>query len=171
MLGRRTCSTFLFVSALAAALTCVPEARAGQIAQKSSGATSVNYTVHGGYVVSSQFESALPASFHVIDDQKQFDRIFSVAPAMEDKSGLLPAGAFESRIVIVVIKRGPYIWGYQVEDVSRNQDILYVSYRLSLEDGGATTFTSPLLISIEKQKLAAVVFIENGRTIKKLKVR
>lgn len=171
MQSRRTCSTFLFVSALVAALTCAPGARAGQMNQRSSGATSTNYTVHGGYVVSSHFESALPASFLVIEDQKQFDRIFSVAPALEDKSGLVPTGSFESRIVIAVIKRGPYIWSYEVEDVSRNQDIMYVSYRLSLEDGGATTFSSPLLISVEKQRLATVVFIENGRTVKRLRVK
>ncbi len=171
MQRRRTCSTLRFIGAVAAALISVPTARAGQTSLKTLGASSVDYIVHGGYVVSGQFESALPASFLVIDDQKQFDRVFSVAPAMEDKSGRLPAGAFQSRIVIAVIKRGPYIWGYEVEDVSRSQDVLYVSYRLSLEDGGATTFSSPLLISIEKQKLAAVVFIENGRTIKRLKVK
>ncbi len=145
--------------------------RSTQAAQNNSEPVSVRHVVHSGYTASGRFEAFLPASFLVIEDQSQFDRVFSVAPDMGEKSNRLPPGAFDTRMVIAVIKRGPYIWGYQVEDVSSRQDVLYVSYRLTLEDAGATTFSSPLVISIERQKYTAVVFIENGKTIKKLKIK
>ncbi|HYK87750.1 MAG TPA: hypothetical protein VE398_03215 [Acidobacteriota bacterium] len=139
--------------------------------QRNAEPIPVNYDVLSGYTVVSRFERDASASFLVIEDQTQFDRTFEAAAVMNDGSNRLPPRAFESRIVVAAIKRDSYIWSYQVEEVSCSQDILYVHYRPALEDGGSAKFASALIISVERQKYSGVVFVENGKIVKRLKIK
>ena len=57
----------------------------------------LDFDTYSGYFVSNKFEPDSPASFAVINDREQFDRVFGVAFVMGDKFHRLPADAFPSR--------------------------------------------------------------------------
>ncbi len=140
-------------------------------AQERSASGRVRYEVHSGYSVSNQFEPGSSSSFLVIENEKQFNTVFGVAAIMGDKSDRLQPGAFQSRVVIAVIKRGNYVWDYHVDEIEDIQGVLYLHYTLTFEDGGLSSFSSPLIVSVERQKYTGVVFVENGKTVKRIKVK
>lgn len=125
----------------------------------------VAYQVHDGYFESNKSGLKGDTSFLAFTDQKSFDRVFGVAAVMRKKQNFLPKNAFESRLVAAVVKRGGAVWTYKVDKVTAANGKLYVQYQATSQDGGGATFASPLIVSMDRGKYSAVVFIENGKQV------
>jgi len=130
----------------------------------------LTFDTYSGYFVSNKFETNAAESFVVITDQTKFDQIFGVAFVMNDKSHRLPKDAFESLIVATVIKRGNAFWEYGVEDVTVDQGVIQLRYKASSRATPDTTFACPLIVSVPRDKYQAVVFSENGKNVKTVKL-
>ena len=94
--------------------------------------------------------------------------VFGVAMVMGDKSHRLPANAFQSNMVLAVIKRGRAVWEFKVEGVSEDVGVVTLRYATTSRKSDSAEFASPLIVSIPKSKYAAVQFIENGKVVKRI---
>jgi hypothetical protein len=133
-------------------------------------AAKLPFDTYSGYFVSNQFEPDAAASFVVITDQSKFDEVFGVAMVMRDKSHRLPKTAFKSNIVLAVIKRGHAFWEYRVEGVTADQGVVRLRYTGTSKATPDTTFACPLIVSVPKAEYKSVVFLEDGKEVKTLKV-
>ncbi len=131
---------------------------------------AVAHEVHDGYFVSNKFERDKPASFVAIQDRERFDEVFGVAFVMGDKSNRLKSDAFKSKTVISAIKRGPAVTTYKVTGVSVRKGTLYLRYEAKTGVPGSATFACPLIVSVPKGSYSAVVFLENDKPVKTLKL-
>lgn len=106
--------------------------------------------------------SGLPgdASYLAITKEKDFDKIFGSAATMGDNS-FLPADAFKSRFIVAAIKRGN-LRRYENVKVTSENGKLYVWYDIRDEAPGSTTFSSPLILAVDKGKYKTIIFMENG---------
>ncbi len=153
-------STILFTVSLVAALQAPPAPAAEK--------PKLPFDTYSGYFVSNTFEPDAAQSFVVILDQKQFNKVFGVAVVMNDKSHRLPKKAFQSQIVLAVVKRGSAHWQYKVEGVSVNQGVVELRYTTTSKASKSATFACPLIVSVPKGNYAAVAFTENGKPVKTL---
>jgi hypothetical protein len=133
-------------------------------------AAKLPFDTYSGYFVSNKFEPDAAASFVVISDQSTFDEVFGVAFVMRDKSHRLPKNAFKSNILVAVIKRGNAFWEYRVEGVTVEKGVIQVRYGFTSKATPDTTFACPLIVSVPKGEYKAVVFIEDGKEVKTLKL-
>ncbi len=127
----------------------------------------VPYTVHSGYFERNDSGLKGASSCLAIRDRAVFDRTFGVAFTQGKKPNVLPANAFDSRMVAGLIKRGDRVWEYRVEGVTADEGTLSVQYQATPRDGGGATFASPLIVSVPSGPYRTVRFIENGREIGK----
>ena len=132
--------------------------------------TKLAFETYDGYFVSNKFEPDAAASFVVITDQKQFDKVFGAGFVMRDKSHRLPKNAFKSLMVIAPIKRGNALVEYKVEGVSETKGVVELRYTTTEMKCDTGTFACPLIVSIPKGKYTAVQFVENGKDIKKVEL-
>jgi hypothetical protein len=134
-------------------------------------AVPVAFDTHTGYFVSNKFEPKASASFIVFQDQKAFDHVFGTAMVIRDKSHRLAPGAFEKKIVLAVIHRGKAVVRYNVESVTVEDKTISLQYSTKTGLPDTAEFACPLIISIGKDAYKAVRFIEDGKEVKKLKLR
>lgn len=126
----------------------------------------VEFTVHDGYFESNKSGLKGDASFLAFNDQETFSKIFGTAVVMGKKRNFLPKDAFDTKIVAAAIKRGNAITEYKVENVTADGKTLYVQYTATEKgSGGAATYASPLIVSVDKGKIASVVFIEGEKKV------
>ena len=126
----------------------------------------VDYDIHGGYFESNKSGLTGDSSYLAFADQKAFDAVFGVAKVLGDKPRFLPKDAFDSKVVVAVIKRGKAIYDYKIEKVTNDDGVLTVQYTAApQESSGTATFASPLILSVNKGKYTAVAFIENGKKV------
>jgi hypothetical protein len=139
-------------------------------ASSADDVANLSFDTYSGYFVSNKFEPDAAASFVVIADQAQFDKVFGVAFVMRDKSHRLPKDAFKSSVVVAVIKRGHAFWEYKVEGVTVEQDAIRLRYAVTSKAAPETTFACPLILSVPKGAYKAVTFVEDGKLVKTLKL-
>ena len=152
-----------------AALLAFSAARADDKAEAKG--KDVDYDIHNGYFESNKSGLAGDSSDLVFTDQKAFDAVFGVAAVQGGRQRFLPKDAFDSKMVVAVIKRGKGIYDYKVEKVADDDGVLEVQYTATPQDGGGTaTFATPLILSVDKGKYTSVVFIENGKKAGTVKV-
>jgi hypothetical protein len=137
---------------------------------RSVAPTALTIATYSGYFASNQFEPDAPASLVVISDQKQFDQVFGVAFVMGDKSHRLPKDAFQSLLVLAIIKRGKATWAYKVEGVSLKAGVVEFRYSTTETKSDSATFACPLIVSIPKGRYTAVQFVEGGKPVKKVEI-
>jgi hypothetical protein len=137
----------------------------GRAADEAKG-NKVEYQTHSPYFESNKSGLKGDASFLAFTDQKKFDETFGKAVVMGGKTNFLPKDAFDSKLVVATIKRGNSPYEYKVEKVTADEGTLYVQYESTAKGGGGTTtFATPLIIAVDKDKgkYTKVVFIENGK--------
>jgi hypothetical protein len=139
-----------------------------QAADEAKG-KKVEYEVYTSYFEKNTSGLTGEASYVALTDQKAFDKVFGPAATM-NKQTFLPKDAFEKKLVVAVIKRGNAVWTYKVDKVTADDDTLYVQYDATSKDGGGAKFASPLIVSVDKGKYTAVVFIENGKKVGTAKI-
>ena len=132
--------------------------------------TKLAFDTYTGYFVSNKFEPDAAASFVIINDQAEFDKVFGVAAVMEDKSHRLPEEAFKSNMIVAAIKRGNASCEYKVESVTVEKGVVTLQYTVTSTATPETTYACPLIISISKGDYKAVVFKEDGKQVKKVKI-
>lgn len=128
----------------------------------------VPFEVHSGYFVSNQFDPKAAVSFVVIQERAVFDRVFGVAWVIHQSAHLLPNDAFQTKMVVGVIKRGKAIWKFTVEGVEAGDRTLIVRYRTRAVPNQSATFAVPLILSLDKGNYTAVQFVANGKLVKTL---
>lgn len=131
----------------------------------------VPYTVHSGYFVSNEFEPNTASSFVVLQNQKEFDRVFGVAAVMFDRSRRLEPNVFSNRIVVAAIHRGHADIKYRVVSVTRNGAVLQIRYTTKTDRTPLTEYACPLILSVPRDGYSAVQFIENKKLIKSVPMR
>jgi hypothetical protein len=145
-----------------AALLALAPARADDKAEAKG--KDVDYDAHNGYFESNKSGLAGDSSYLVFTDQKTFDAVFGVGRVQGNKQRFLPKDAFDSKLVVAVIKRGKGVTDYKVEKVTDDDGVLEVQYAATpQESSGTATFATPLILSVDKGKYTSVVFIENGK--------
>jgi len=132
--------------------------------------TKLPLDTYSGYFVSNKFEPKAGESFVVINDQKQFDKVFGVAFVMGDKSHRLPKDAFKSNLVLAVVKRGNAFWKYKVDGATVDQGVVKLRYKATSKKTPTTTFACPLIVSIPKGQYKAVEFLEHGEKVKTIQL-
>lgn len=148
----------LLLSVLCGQFGTATAAKPGQLA----------FDTYSGYFVSNQFEPNAPASFLVITNQKQFDKVFGVAMVMGDKSHRLPENVFKSNLVLAAIRRGNTVWTFKVESVKIDDGVVELHYSAVSQKSDTATFACPLIVSIPRGSYKAFAFVENRKTVKKL---
>ncbi len=126
--------------------------------------------VYNGYFVSNEFEPKAADSFIVIKDRAAFDRVFGVAAVMFDRSHRLQANTFRNQMVIAAIHRGHANVSYRNVHVTRDGTVFCVSYRTKQQLSALTEYTSPLILSVPSYSYSAVLFIENDKPVKSVRL-
>jgi len=147
-------------------------ARDGSAADKAEAkGDKVEPKDYNSYFVSNKADLKGESSYLAFTDQAEFAKVLRPTPPnIGQKREYMPKDVFDSKIVVAVIKRGSKTWQYKVEKVTADKGILYVQYTTTSKDGGAATFASPLIVTVDKGKLTSVVFIENGEKAGTVKI-
>ncbi len=141
----------------------------GCAAQTSGKKTVINFEQYKSYFENNNSGLKGDVSYLNFDSQKDFDKIFGTAAAMGENS-FLPPDVFNTKIVVVAIKRGS-LRKYDDVQITSENGKLFVSYKTEDSPPGSATFSSPLIVSVNKGKYKKVVFTENGKIIKTIKIR
>ena len=154
----------LSISAIACALLPVFAAPSHQASNK------VPYQTYNSYFESNQSGLKGASSFLAFTNQSTFDKVFGSAAVM-GQNQFLPANAFQSKMVLAVIKRGPVLWTYKVQNVSADKNALTIRYNAVGKKQQDTLFASPLIIAVGKKNYRSVIFIENGKKVSKVSLQ
>lgn len=127
--------------------------------------TPVDYTVHTGYFEKNDSGLKDRVSYLAITGREVFDKLFGAAYTMGKAPKVLPANAFDSRMVIAVVKRGSEVWQYEVQGMVAIGNTLILRYEAWSKGGAGARFASPLVISLPKGPYRSVAFIENGKEV------
>jgi hypothetical protein len=122
----------------------------------------VEFDVHNGHFVKNTFKPAGDAAFLAFADQKGFEEVFGIGRVI-GKQNFVPKDAFDKKIVVAAIRSGNSLTTYKVDKVTADGDTLYVQYGAEKGSAGTATYSSPLIITVDKGKIKNVVFIENGK--------
>jgi hypothetical protein len=126
----------------------------------------VEFVLHGGHFEKNNAGLKGDQSFLLFTTREGFDKIFGAGFVMGKKPNVVPKDAFDKNVVVATIKRGNSLTTYEVEKVTLDTDgTLYVQYKSTAGAAGTATFASPLIISVPKDKVKKVAFIENGKTV------
>jgi hypothetical protein len=159
---------------LAAVLGCALSLtlfQSGLRADDVTKARDIKYDRHTGYFESNKSGLKGPSSYLVFTDQDSFSRIFRAAFTMGKRPNVLPKGAFKTRMVAVVVKRGDSVWDYKVDRVTARGGVLTVTYSAMPKGGSGTArFATPLILSFDRGPYTSIVFIENGKKARTIKV-
>jgi hypothetical protein len=99
-------------------------------------------------------------SYLVFANQAQFDKVFGTAATAQND--FLPSDVFKSRIVVTAIKRGS-LRHYAGVKVTAQNGKLFVWYDAQDDAPNSATFSTPLILAVDKGKYNEVVFMENGK--------
>jgi len=100
-------------------------------------------------------------SFLVFTSQPDFDRVFGPAAVM-GRNSFLPAGTFQTKIVVASIRRGNFFRSYEVKKVTKKDGKLYVWYSVKDSKPGSAMYNSPLMLAVAKGDYSSVVFMQDG---------
>lgn len=147
----------------AALVACVALVPLAARADEAKG-EKVEYALHTGHFEKNNAGLKGNQSFLALGTFDAFDKVFGAGFVMGKKPNVVQKDAFPKRLVVSVITRGNAITTYTVEKVTLDKDgTLYVAYKAATDPPGTATFASPLIISVPKDKVKKVAFIENGK--------
>ncbi len=122
------------------------------------------FKVYNSYFVSNKAGIKDGSTYKAFADQTSFETIFRPAPPLIGKKReYLPKDVFDTKIVATVIKQGHKMVEYKVEKVTVDKDTLYVQYTTTSKDTPTATFAASLILTVDKGKIATVIFLEDGK--------
>ena len=149
-------------AAVAALLALAPAPADDKVEAKGK---DVDYSVHNGYFESNKSGLSGDSSYLAFSSQKAFDAVFGIARVV-GKQDFLPRDAFDGKVVVAVIKRGKSIYDYKIEKVTNDDGVLTVQFTATPQaGGGAATFATPLILSVDRGKYDSAAFIEDGKKV------
>ncbi len=156
-------------TALVVCLALVPLSARGADEAKGE---KVEYALHTGHFEKNNAGLVGNQSFLALGTFDAFDKVFGAGFVMGKKPNVVQKGTFEKNLVVATITRGNAITTYAVEKVTLDKDgTLYVAYKATAGPPGTATFASPLIISVPKDKVKKVAFIENGKATATVEVK
>ncbi|PQV63766.1 Sporulation and spore germination [Abditibacterium utsteinense] len=145
-----------------------PQKMKGQSAR-----SGVGYGSYGSYFESNQSGLKGRASYLAFANRRAFDKVFGAGAVMGNNKFLLES-AFQSGLVVAVIKRGKVLWNYRVQRVMASNNAITVHYSaksIGAEDSPqGATFASPLIVAVDKKNCTSVSFVENGKSVARIAV-
>ena len=114
------------------------------------------------YFVKNTYPLKEESAYVVLADKEAFDKVFGVGFTMKKPKTIDPKD-FDSKIAVVVLKKGPAPWKLTVEEVTTEDGELRVHYRANPGQAGTAIFTSPLIVMVAGRDYGRVVFVENGK--------
>ena len=148
-----------FVSALAVGPAGAQKQQAHSLIKQQA---AVDYHQYQSYFEKNNSHLKGRVSYLAITDQAQFDRIFGAA-ATGAGNDFLPEEAFKTRLVVAAIKRGNSIREYKIKQVVSSKGKLYVWYDTEDRAQDSASYSSPLIVAVDKGNYREVVFMENGK--------
>lgn len=131
----------------------------------------VPFDVYSGYFESNRSGLKGDSSYLSFTEVEPFGKVFGVAFIMGKKLNFVPKDAWGKVLVVAAIKRGKSIWEYKVEKVTATGDRLTVRYKATEKPSdGSASYSSPLILSVQKKDYKEVVFVENGKEVATVKV-
>jgi hypothetical protein len=124
--------------------------------------TAMDYHQYQSYFEKNNSRLKGRVSYLAITTQAQFDKIFGAAATGGDND-FLPEGVFKNKMVVAAIMRGNSIREYKVKDVTSDKGTLTISYDTEDRVQAGASFSSPLIVTVDKGKYRQVVFMENGK--------
>jgi hypothetical protein len=109
-------------------------------------------------------------AYLILSGKEAFERVFGFGRTMK-KVKVIDPKEFETKIAVVVIRKGNAIWTYQIQDVTATDGTLRVAYQATVGNAGSATFASPLIVLVDGKANARVVFVENGKEVAKVPVK
>jgi hypothetical protein len=131
--------------------------------------TEVNFQKFDSYFEKNNSGLKGDKSYLALASQKQFDKVFGSAATMEQNS-FMPTDAFKTKLVVAAIKRGS-LRRYEDVKVTAKNGKLIVWYNASDDAPSSATFSSPLILAVDKGKYKEVVFMENGNQVGSAKLK
>ena len=101
-------------------------------------------------------------SYLVITSQAQFDQIFGPAAVM-GQNNFLPAGIFDSKMIVATIRRASFVRTYTPSKVTASKGTVYVWYDAKDGAPGSARYSSPLILAVDKGHYSKVIFMQNGK--------
>jgi len=139
-------------------------------AQKSKAASEVAFNRYdGSYYEKNNSRLEGKTSYLAMTSSAQFDKIFGPAAVM-GHNNFLPAGIFDSKIVIVTIRRAPFLRTYDVKKVTSRKGTVYVWYGVKDGEPGISRYKSPLILAVDKDHYTKVAFMQNGKKVSTISV-
>lgn len=142
-----------------AALACGVSASA----QKSAAGRDVNFQRYdGSYFEKNNSGLKGRTSYLAINSRARFDQVFGPAATM-GQNNFLPDDAFDSKLIVAALRRGGFTSTYDVTRVTAKGGTLYVWYNVKDEPSSSATFSSPLILAVDRNNYSRVVFMEGGK--------
>jgi hypothetical protein len=133
----------------------------------------IDYKIYPGYFESNKSGLKGEASHLVFTDRKKFAEVLRLTPPLAGKPKHTPVGdeAFTNGVGVVVIKRSDRLFTYKVEKITLQEGKLTLDNSAEGKRRGTTArFASPLVVRVVGKGVNQVEFIENGKSVAKVKV-
>jgi hypothetical protein len=136
-----------------------------------TGQKKVAYDVYNGHFEKNNSGLKGESSYLVLTGRDAFDKVFGIGRVIGQQN-FVPKDVFEKKLVVAVIKRGDAVTKYDIKSVTAKKDMLYIEYTTTpVGAGGSARFASPLLISVDRDDLTSVVFVENQKKAYTVKIQ
>ena len=149
-------------------LIFVAESRA-QTMKAGENTSPVEFQQYDSYFEKNNSGLKGKTSYLVIANQEQFDKVFGPAPTAE-QNNFLPPDVFKSKIVFATIKRGS-MRHYNDVKVTTGNGKIFIWYTAKDDAPNSATFSTPLILAIDKGKYNEVVFMENAKRVRTAKLK
>jgi len=107
--------------------------------------------------------------FLLLRDQQDFDKFFGHAAVMWQKKKLPPPD-FTKQVVVAAIHQGKFYTEYKVLSVNNTNSVTTITYTTTTKPTPTTTYACPMILTLPREGLATVIFVENGKPVATLKL-
>ena len=109
------------------------------------------------------------ATYMVVKEQPEFDRIFGHAAVMWQKHKSPPPD-FSKQVVVLAVHQGNCYTTYKVQTLESTNNIMAIHYTTKVKSTPNTIYACPLILTLPRAGLIAVTFIENGKSVATVKL-
>lgn len=103
------------------------------------------------------------AHFLLVKDQITFDKHFGHAAVMWQKQKMPPPD-FARQAVALVVHQGKFYTEYKVQSVTNENNVMVIRYSTKVNQTPTTTYACPMILTLPREGLTAVNFIEDGKS-------
>ncbi|TAN35735.1 MAG: hypothetical protein EPN23_10450 [Verrucomicrobia bacterium] len=109
------------------------------------------------------------ATYLVVKEQPEFDRIFGHAAVMWQKHKSAPPD-FSKQVVALAVHQGNRYTTYQVQALETSNSVVTIRYTTKVRLTPDTAYACPMILTLPRAGLTAVTFTENGKTVATVKL-